>query len=191
MFWSPGASSTGAPWTLVRTVNADEALGAIDARRWRLIVMLALLGAAAGLGFLLVWRHAVSVQACPDQRPRTSGSPISMPISSAFLKLVTDSQPTAIAVVDADDHYRFANARAAEEAGVASEDLDGKTLAAVLGPARAEPLARINRAVIETGETATGVFEWPGEAGTRHVKYDHIRVALEPGESPGGTGSAC
>jgi PAS domain S-box-containing protein len=183
-----GRKLNDAPWTLVRSVNADEALGAIDARRWRLIVMLALLGAATGLGFLLVWRHAVSVRLAGIAAENKRLADLHAHLG-AFLKLVTDSQPTAIAVVDADGRYRFANARAAEDAGVGAEDLDGKTLAAVLGPARAEPLAQINRAVIETGETASGVFEWPGETGTRHVKYDHIRVDLEPDESPGGTGT--
>jgi HD-GYP domain-containing protein (c-di-GMP phosphodiesterase class II) len=182
-----GRAIRGAPWTLVRTVAAAEALGAIEARRWRLLIGLTLLVAAVGLGFLLVWRHAVSVRMAHTAAENRRLADLHTHLA-AFLKLVTDSQPTAIAVVNADNQYRFANARAAEDAGVAAADLDGKTLAAVLGPARAEPLVKLNRAVIETGETESGVFEWPGETGARHVKYDHIRVALEPGETSAGAG---
>ena len=183
-----GRAIEGAPWTLVRTVGADEALGEIEARRWRLIIAVGFLVLATGLAFLLVWRHAVSVRLAKIAAENRRLADLHAHLG-AFLKLVTDSQPTAIAVVDSEGRYRFANAKAAAEAGVPSEDMDGKTLAAVLGPARAEPLAEINTRVMETGETASGVFEWPDGESTRHVKFDHIRVALGPDEgSDGGLG---
>ena len=177
-----GRAVRGTPWTLVRTVGAKEALGAIQARRWRLIVAVAFLGLAVGLGFLLVWRHGVSRRLAKTAAENRRLADLHAHLG-AFLKLVTDSQPTAISVVDGDNQYQFANAHAANDAGVDAADMDGKSMAAVLGPARAEPLAAINAMVLETGETASGVFEWPAESGARHVKYDHIRVPLAPGQA--------
>ncbi len=180
-----GRKIEGAPWTLVRTVGADEALGAIEARRWQFLVAVGFLGLAVALAFLLLWRHAVSVRLARVAAENRRLADLHAHLGS-FLTLVTDSQPTVISVVDGTGHYRFANAKAAAEAGVPAADMQGKTLAAVLGPARAEPLAALNAKVLESGETVSGVFEWTDGDSARHIKYDHIPVPLAPEDGAAG-----
>ena len=50
------------PWTLVRVVSADEALGEIDGRRNRILVILGLSILTVVASLLLIWRHGASVR---------------------------------------------------------------------------------------------------------------------------------
>ena len=74
---------------------------------------------------------------------------------SQFLRLVTDSQPNAIFIADADGKYHFANREAARPTGIRADDMLGKTLASVIGPDAAKYHLDLNREALETGNTVS------------------------------------
>src|SRR5262249_29557853 len=151
----------GAPWTLVRNVTRNAALADTEARlHWTLGVLIGgILAVAATI--VAVWRHGTSLRAARAARASREAAERYERLSR-FLRVVADAQPTAIAALDHDGSYRFANLAAAVDAGVMPDDLVGKTPAAALGPARAEPLEALNRSALEQGARTGAVHRWTG-----------------------------
>jgi HD-GYP domain-containing protein (c-di-GMP phosphodiesterase class II)/type II secretory pathway pseudopilin PulG len=176
-----------APWTLVRTVAAEEALGGAEARARSLLIIFGLVVLSLVIGILLIWRHGASVrvaaaaarqQALANRLERLTG----------FLRAVTDSQPTAIAALDEAGHYRFANRRSAEDGAMEPADMMGKTITSVLGAARGRGLDADNRAVIETGEPVTRIRSHEGEDGEKILKTFHTPIEIPDGIGGGDGG---
>ncbi|MGF1608015.1 MAG: PAS domain-containing protein, partial [Kiloniellales bacterium] len=161
------------PWALAVKIDRAEALADSDARLSRLLIVLLLAIALAAVVILAAWRHGASRRASRAARlyRETAGA---LEQQRNLLRLVTDSQPTSIFIVDEGGHYRFANRRAAEAAGIAGSDLLGKSLQAVLGPARAERFLRLNQQALSSGRAARGQARLNGGP-TEHVLVsDHI-----------------
>lgn len=169
-----------APWVLARTVSADEALGEAEARARSLMVIFALVLVSLVVGVALLWRHGASVRvAAAAERQATLAARLER--LTAFLRTVTDSQPTAIAAVDADGHFRFVNKRSAEDAGMSIRDMLGKTIDAVLGPARGRGLKADNREALGSGKPVSRLGSFDGEDGERIIKADHIPIDIPDG----------
>jgi HD-GYP domain-containing protein (c-di-GMP phosphodiesterase class II) len=178
-------------WVLVRKVTTEEALASTETRlRTTLIVLLLIIGGVS-VSFFAVWAHGASVrakQAMADMKvalERFSNM-------SKFMKVVTDSQPTEIVAVDGNTTYTFANAPAAKAAGIPAEDFMGKSMAAVIGPVKAQRLAEINNGVLRTFEreqhisTFTDPDADPDDLNAIHViKSDHIPLRGDRDFPPG------
>ncbi len=168
-----GRTLTAAPWTIVRKVDASEALAETNYRSRVLLSIF--LGAIVLVAVLLVavWRHATSIRAS-EAALRYRAIAERFGKLSHFLRVVTDGQPTAIAAVDTAGLYTFANKGAAAGLDVSSEDLIGKSMASVLGPARARAYEELNRRAIAEAQTVTGT-QTVGESGAEHIlRSQHI-----------------
>lgn len=129
-----GRGVTDMDWVLVRTVGTREALGSAFSRRRNIIWISALVILSVSIFIILVWRHGVSVRLSESVAHQRLIAGRYEKLSN-FMRIVTDSQPTAISAVDAQGNYSFANAGAAREAGMSVEDMIGKKIPAVLGAA--------------------------------------------------------
>lgn len=121
------------PWTLVYKIDAGEALAVSDARRRDLLIVLLL--AIGGLGAVIVaaWRHGTSRrEAQAASRARALAGRLDD--QRAFLKLVTDSQPAAISILDENLVFRWVNATACRTSGLPEDQIVGKPVASVIGP---------------------------------------------------------
>ncbi len=169
----------GTPWTLIAKIDRAEALAGTDARLRRLTIFFLLAMALVAVALAAVWRHGASVRA---SRAAAELAALAARYDSQkrLLQLVTDSQPNAIAIVDAENRYRFANRPAAERAGVAADDMLGKTVAAVLGPAAAEHVERLNRAARESNTKLSDVARTGSNGETRVVLTHHVPVPEGP-----------
>jgi len=138
-----------APWTLMYTIERVEAL---DDAEWRLRL---LTGASiAGMAFiaallLAVWIYANSLRRAESAaRYRELAERVGE--QRNLLRLVTDSQPTGIFILDAEGRYRFANREAGRVAGISVDDLAGKQIANIVGPEAAKRYLSRNREVLES-----------------------------------------
>ena len=164
---------SGLPWVLVRSVDRAEALAASDRRQLILLIGLWLVIAAVTATVFAVWRHGSSVRvAAAAEGLRHSNAQLQT--VSDFLRIVTDSQPTAIAAVDRKGEVIFANSKAAEETGIETADLVGRNLISAMGADRAGPLQRANGQVLEKGQPLTDWRVENKDSGRRVVKSDHI-----------------
>lgn len=176
---------TGAPWALYYKIDRAEALGPSDARAQRLLIWM--LGAIVAVLAIVVaaWRHGTSVRAA-----RTAAEAEILArryeAQSDFLKLITDSQPNSMFIVDQEDRYKFANRVAADGAGIGEPDLLGKTLASVLGPAAARRYIDLNRAVRDSGERRIEVHQSGSNGDLRVVQSEHIPITQNGVESAPG-----
>jgi PAS domain S-box-containing protein len=186
------------PWTLVYEVDRDVALAESDRRGTRLAVFFGLALAVIAGGLVAVWyygstRRATAVAIAFQELAKRFES------QGALLRLVTDSQPTAIFIADDTDRYRFANRETERRAGIAEADLLGKTLGQVLGPAAASRYVLRNREALDSGKPVNVVdrierdgviavlqsshIPLPDGAGLKHsvlvVEQDVTDLALE------------
>jgi HD-GYP domain-containing protein (c-di-GMP phosphodiesterase class II) len=177
------------PWVLVRKISSAEALAATNGRlRTTLVVLLLIIGGIS-VTIYAIWRHGSSLRAAEAaERYRVTAERYEN--MTKFMRVVTNGQPTRIVAVDAEDRYTFANNRAAAEVGISPEDMLGKSMASVIGPAKAKIFAETNRRVMRnfaaTGdaeasrETHVVTFGDEGGAGDRVVapvqvfKSEHI-----------------
>lgn len=166
-------------WTLVRTVGADEALGEIDRRRASILTILGLAILTVAAGLLLIWRHGASVRVA-HEAARFAAMASRFEKLSRFLRIVSDSQPTSISVVDSDGVYKFVNTAAAREAGMKPDDMTGKKLGSVLPPYKVRLLSADNQKVLESRQPLSTVHGFQEEDGLKVVKADHIPLDVQP-----------
>ncbi len=162
-----------APWVLVRKVDTAEALA--ETRYRTRVLLVVFLGAIAFVGIVVVavWRHGTSVRAAQAaEQFRDMADRFSRLFT--FMRVVTDSQPTAIAAVDQQGRYTFANREAAAGTGIETEEMLGKTLAAVIGPIRAKGLEQQNRRARETGSTVVEIEAVGDDETKRILKTAHV-----------------
>lgn len=177
-----------APWTLIYKIDRAEALGPSDDRARRLLIWMLVSVVAIIAVVIAAWRHGTSVRAA-----RTAAEAKLLArrfeAQSEFLKLVTDSQPAAMFIVDQDDRYKFANRVAAENAGIGANDLLGKPLTSVLGPAAASRYVALNSEVRDSGERRVDVHHSGSNGDLRVVQSEHIPIIhggteVTPGSVP-------
>lgn len=132
----------GTDWVIAYKIDRSEALGATNQRLTRLLAILLLAIALAAAGIVAAWRHGASRRAA-EAAHRYRDLAARHESQARFIRKLTDTQPNTIFIADANDRVTFANARLAQDVGAgAIEELVGKTLAGVFGPAGARRYAR-------------------------------------------------
>ncbi|MBT5674151.1 MAG: PAS domain-containing protein [Rhodospirillaceae bacterium] len=176
-----------APWTLLYKIDRDEAMAESDSRRDAIIITFILVIAVVGTALLAVWYMASSARAT-DMVANLKDLALRFERQQNFLRLVTDSQPNEIAIIDESSTYRFGNKKVADHAGIQTHEVRGKTLAAMVGPVRAKVVEKLNREAMAEGETITDVHREvdPEDIDTFHViQSEHIPLSETLGMPPG------
>jgi PAS domain S-box-containing protein len=172
----------GSPWVLVRKIDRSEALGDSEKRLAAILTTLIVaVGAAIALS-LFLWRQGTSVRLAKAVS-RNKAIMEKMKRAAEFLQLVSDAQPTAIATIDMNGRYTFANRRAAEEANSTSEALLGKTMGEVLGPYKANLYKEINESALKGEAVISQTHTFDGNP-PRIVRSEHIPLR-EGGQASG------
>lgn len=172
------------PWVVERKVDRDAALAETDRRLSIMltVILIGILGIAAGA--IALWRHGSSI--------RVSQLAIRYKVASElfegllqFVRTITDSQPSQIVVSDGAGQITFANRPFADAWGIAVTAIKGKSLADVIGPARANPLEDINRRVLATGTTESHVHTIEHDGETSIFSTEHVAIPARPRRAPG------
>lgn len=170
---------TDTPWTVIVKIARAEAMGSSDSRRVMLIAALLGVIALIVVGLIAVWRHGTSLRAS-EAAGRYRDMSHRYEAQSRFLRLVADSQPNPMFIVDAESRFRFANRAAAKQADARDDELMGKSLKSVLGAAEAERYAEPNSNAFETGAIVSRVHRSGSNGDLRVVQAEHIPVAEGP-----------
>jgi PAS domain S-box-containing protein len=168
-----GRALSGAPWFLVRTITEQEALAESEERLSTMLGVFILLIVGVAVTVIAVWRHGTSLRAS-ELAARYKSTADRLQERSEFLKIVTDQQPTAIAVFDMEDKYTFANRVASDEVDISQEEMIGKKVSSVIGPTHAKEIIEMTNQVrsdYEPRSTVTRIVD--GET-ARIVKSDFI-----------------
>ncbi|MGQ0664357.1 MAG: HD-GYP domain-containing protein [Pseudomonadota bacterium] len=169
------------PWTLVHKVDAAEALADSETRLDRLLIILLLAVGGATALVVAVWRHGASRRA-GEAASRFEALAHRFASQGRLLKLVTDSQPASMFIADAEGRVRFANRVLGERTGVAPEELVGKTLASVFGPAAAMGYEKLNREAIEKQKIQPSISREGEGDGLSVLRAEHIPLPVLPAE---------
>ncbi|PCI33185.1 MAG: hypothetical protein COB54_05420 [Alphaproteobacteria bacterium] len=163
-------------WVLVRTVNSQEVMAAIQARKRTIIWIAGLIILAVSISIALIWRHGVSVRltrAAERQLILTR----KYEKLSHFLQVVTDSQPTVITAVDDQGRYTFANAQATKDNALYGQDMIGEKAAIFSGVLKSPQMESHYRQVLNTVEPLSLVEQLPDSDVT--IKSDYIPLSVE------------
>jgi response regulator RpfG family c-di-GMP phosphodiesterase len=136
------------PWVLVRKIARSEALEANETRLQTIFVVFVLIIIGVTVAMIAVWRHGTSLRAeAAAEKFRISSERFEN--ISKFMRVITNSQPTHIFAVDGTTTYTFSNEPAAKAAGIAPEDMMGKTMASIMGPVKAKYYADVNKDILK------------------------------------------
>jgi PAS domain S-box-containing protein len=164
-----------APWTLVFKIDRAESLGVSEARATSRIIQFVLAILIVAAAFVAVWRHGASRRAA-EAAGRFQEMARRFEAQQEFLRLVTDSQPSAMFIVDPDNQYRFANHAAASHARIDDRDMVGKSMASVLGPAEARRYEKANREVLRSGQPQSDVHRSGANGDLRVMQAEHVPI---------------
>jgi len=164
-----------APWVLVAKIGREEALAASESRRLQFIIVFALGAVLLVAVVFAAWWHGSSRQAA-DAAGRYKRLADEHERQGLFLKLVADSQPTSIFILDDKGYYGFANEEAARLAGLPMEDLVGKPLANVLGTDAAKPHLASAAKAREAQSRQRSVISAEDDAAGRTRQIDYIPI---------------
>jgi len=192
-----GTKVEGTPWTLVRTADFTETVGPAIQEQRKDLISFGLLMVIAVVSLVIAWKHGAELRASAEaQRLKIAAERFTG--FSKFLRVITDNQPTAIAAVDAGGKYSFANRTLAEAAGIATEEVAGKTMPAVIGPVRAAAYQKINKQVIDElypgwpadrtegkWQPQKGRHEFEEGGKKKYTKTDHIPLRADRDHPPG------
>ena len=103
---------------------------------------------------------------------------------AATLRSVTEAIPAFVAVVDANERYRFVNSSFERWMGAKRDTIIGRTVKEVLGPVEYDRSHPWTRRVL-AGETVNFEKEYSGPGPARHLAISYIPLWLESGEVDG------
>lgn len=169
----------GTPWTVIVKISRNEAMGSSDSRRVALIMVLLAVIALMVAGVVAVWRHGTSLRAS-EAAGRYRDMAHRYEAQSRFLRLVADSQPNPMFIVDEQSRFRFANSAAAAQTDTRDDDLMGKSLKSVLGAAEALRYEEPNSNAFKTGSIVSRVHRSGSNGDLRVVQAEHIPVSAGP-----------
>jgi len=192
-----GRKVAGTPWVLVRIADEAEALGPSQKRQQGMLIGFTLVLALASVSMATAWKHGAQLRASAEaQKLKIAAERFTG--FAKFLRVITDNQPTAIAAMDAGGKYNFANRTLAEAAGITPEEVNGKTMPAVIGPVRAAAYQKVNKQVIDelypgwpsdkkegkwVPQKVRHEFEENGKK--KYTKTDHIPLRADRDHPPG------
>lgn len=178
----------GTGWAMVVKVDENEAMAAAKAERRSLVVQLLLMVAVVFVAIVAAWRHGTS----RDATRLASRLDIALRKAKSrqeMLEVITNTQPGAILIVDTAERCRFANDAFAESVGLGRDDLPGKSMESLLGPAIAAKYAEASETALTGGETVIWTRREHGVDGLEKVlRIKHIPLNQLPLEDvPAGT----
>jgi PAS domain S-box-containing protein len=192
-----GRKVAGTPWVLVRIADQQEALGPSQKRQQGMLIGFTLVLGLASVSMATAWKHGAQLRASAEaQKLKIAAERFTG--FAKFLRVITDNQPTAIAAMDAGGKYNFANRTLAEAAGITPEEVNGKTMPAVIGPVRAAAYQKVNKQVIDelypgwpndkkegkwVPQKVRHEFEENGKK--KYTKTDHIPLRADRDHPPG------
>jgi len=192
-----GRKVAGTPWVLVRIADETEALGPSQKRQQGMLIGFTLVLGLASVSMATAWKHGAQLRASAEaQKLKIAAERFTG--FAKFLRVITDNQPTAIAAMDAGGKYNFANRTLAEAAGITPEEVNGKTMPAVIGPVRAAAYQKINKQVIDDlypgwpADRTEGKWqpqkirhEFEEGGKKKYTKTDHIPLRADRDHPPG------
>jgi len=128
-----------APWVLLQTIDAKQALSEGTSRRRYLLTTSLLILFLVTAGLVAAWRHGSSVRAQTLARQLRQYSDY-LEQQTRLLHAVTDNIKDLIILMTPDHIMLFGNRALAQLTGIEVNDFRGKGLASVIGPATAERL---------------------------------------------------
>ncbi|MEM9683872.1 MAG: HD domain-containing phosphohydrolase, partial [Pseudomonadota bacterium] len=168
----------GTGWVLIYKIDRDVAMGPVDDRLNRLLIILLLALAVTVIGIAAIWRHGASRRAS-IAATRYQETANALAEQRDLMRAVLDNQPTSVFMTDQAGQLRFANKSTADRAGMNATDMPGKTLPAVFGADAARPYQRLALQALETGEPAREVRRATSdEDGPVVLQSVHVPVSI-------------
>ncbi len=175
----------GAPWTLLYKVDRAEVLAESDSRLQEILIIGIIVVILLLAVIVAAWRYGASVRSDRAMQQFRESSILFENILK-FMRVLADNMPAEIFAISQDGKYTFANWTAANNANTSPQDMKGKTLASVLGPAKAKAYGETNLTSANNQKKVEQVIHLDTENGGQICKVSSIPLTGEA-NSPSGT----
>jgi len=180
---------SGTPWVLIAKVESEEALRDSAKNRNSMIAFFVLAIFIIVLTIIAIWWQASSKRSLMLSR-HFRDLAAQAQAQENLLRLVSDNQPEPIFILDDENRYQFANAKAAEHAGMTEASVLGKHVRDVRGTARAEHIMSYAQTALTHQQVGYHTFSHEERGMNRtfrsvYVPVSHIPVAGLDVPTPG------
>ena len=157
------------PWVLIHKIDAKEALKESDAHQKSLLTSFLLATFLIAATLIAAWRHGSSVREHLNAEQLMLKTQ-QLESQTALLHSITDNITDLIFIIDANQHFTFANQSLARAIGLKPEDMPGKTLSSMLGTNVASEVSKLTGTIWqdEKPHSITHTLEIGGESKTYH-----------------------
>lgn len=179
-----GRNIPNTPWTLVYKINRDEALSESDSHIRNLLTIGVIFIFFITASIIAMWQYANFLKES-KVADRYRKMMIELKSQKHILRLITDNKPEVTFIVDGKNRYRFANLKAAQQAGISAKDMIGQTIVGIMGKDNALPYIKMNAAALADNKTITATQRFTIKGEEKIIQSCHIPLMHIPGAEDG------
>lgn len=179
-----GRKITHTPWTLVYKIDRDEAMYESDTHNRNLIIIGIITIFFITAAIIAMWQYANFLK---ESRVAERYRKMLLELKSQkhILRLITDNKPEVTLIVDAKNRCRFANLKAAQQAGISAKEMVGQTLVSLLGKDRAMPYIKLNAAALADNRPILTTQRFSENGEEKVIQSCHVPIMHIPSPEDG------
>lgn len=179
-----GRKIANTPWTLIYKVDRDEAMYESDTHNKNLVTIGIITIFFITAAIIAMWQYANFVR---ESRTAARYRKMMLELKSQkhILRLITDNKPEVTLIVDGKNRCRFANLKAAQQAGISAKEMVGQTLVSLLGKDRALPYIKMNAAALADNRQIVTSQRFTEDGEEKIIQSCHIPISHIPSPEDG------
>ncbi len=179
-----GRKIANTPWTLVYKVNSDEALAESTTHRNNLLTIGIITIFFITAAIIAMWQYANFLK---ESRVAGRYRKMMMDLKAQkhILRIITDNKPEVTFIVDAKNRYRFANLKAAQQAGISAKEMLGQNMVNIMGKDKARPYIKMNATALADHKTVNTTQRFFIDGEEKIIQSCHIPLMYIPSPDDG------
>lgn len=179
-----GRQIANTPWTLIYKIDRSEALAESDSHINNLLTIGIIFIFFITATIIAMWQYANFLKES-KVADRYKKMMLELKTQKHVLRLITDNKPEVTFIVDSKNRYRFANLKAAQQAGISAKDMIGQNIVGIMGKDSAMPYIKMNATALADNKTVTTTQRFNIKGEEKIIQSCHIPLSHIPGSDDG------
>ncbi len=179
-----GRKIANTPWTLVYKIDRDEALEDSDTHIRNLLTIGIITIFFITAAIVAMWQYANFLKESKIAE-RYRKMMMDLKAQKHILRVITDNKPEVTFIVDGKNRYRFANLKAAQQAGISARDMIGQSMVNIMGKDNALPYVKMNAIALADHKTVTTTQRFHIDGEEKIIQSCHIPLMHIPSPDDG------
>lgn len=172
------------PWTLVYKIDRNEAMAESDIHISNLLTIGIISIFFITAAIIAMWQY---VNFLKESRVAARYRKMMLDLKSQkhILRLITDNKPEVTFIVDDKNLYRFANLKAAQEAGLDAREMIGQPMVGTMDKEKALRYVKMNAAAMADKQTVSTIQRFKVKGEEKIIQSCHIPLPHIPSPDDG------